>query len=227
MSATPSDLTALAELGPELWGVVGLSLAVSGAAIAIAMVAGVPLGVFLGLQRFRGRNLLVAIVNTGMGLPPVVVGLVVFLLLARSGPLGGLELLYTPTAMVAAQVIIAIPLVTGVTLAAIQGLGDRVRDQILALGASPWQLFWKLVREARLSMAAALAAGFGAAISEVGAVMMVGGNLRGQTRVLTSAIVLETRQGRFAVAIALAVILLVLALGVNWIFTWVQQREAP
>jgi tungstate transport system permease protein len=227
LSATPSDLTALAELGPELWGVVGLSLAVSGAAIAIAMVAGVPLGVFLGLQRFRGRNLLVAIVNTGMGLPPVVVGLVVFLLLARSGPLGGLELLYTPTAMVAAQVIIAIPLVTGVTLAAIQGLGDRVREQILALGASPWQLFWKLVREARLSLAAALAAGFGAAISEVGAVMMVGGNLRGQTRVLTSAIVLETRQGRFAVAIALAAILLALALGVNWIFTWVQQREAP
>ena len=190
------------------------------------MVVGVPLGVWLGIRRFLGRGLLVTLVNTGMGLPPVVVGLFVFLLLARSGPLGGFELLYTPTAMVIAQVIIATPLVIGVTLAAIQGLDERLRLQILSLGASPLQYFWKLVIEARLSLLAALAAGFGSIISEVGAVMMVGGNLRGETRVMTTAIVLETRQGDFSMAIALSLILLLLALLINWLFTWLQQRRA-
>ncbi len=190
------------------------------------MVVGVPLGVWLGIRRFLGRGLLVTLVNTGMGLPPVVVGLFVFLLLARSGPLGSFELLYTPTAMVIAQVIIATPLVIGVTLAAIQGLDERLRLQILSLGASPLQYFWKLVIEARLSLLAALAAGFGSIISEVGAVMMVGGNLRGETRVMTTAIVLETRQGDFSMAIALSLILLLLALLINWLFTWLQQRRA-
>lgn len=188
------------------------------------MLLGVPAGIFLGLHRFAGRQLLVTLVNTGMGLPPVVVGLVVFLLLARAGPLGSLELLYTPTAMILAQVVIAWPLVVGVTLAAIQGLDARLRLQILSLGASPGQLYWKLVREARLSLVAALAAGFGSIISEVGAVMMVGGNIRGETRVMTTAIVLETRQGNFALAIALGVVLLLVTLAVNWLFTWVQQR---
>ena len=196
----------------------------SGVAIVVSMVLGVPVGIFLGLHRLPGRQLLVTLVNTGMGLPPVVVGLVVFLLLARAGPLGSLELLYTPTAMILAQVVIAWPLVVGVTLAAIQGLDARLRLQILSLGASPSQLYWKLVREARLSLVAALAAGFGSIISEVGAVMMVGGNIRGETRVMTTAIVLETRQGNFGLAIALSVVLLLIALGVNWLFTWVQQR---
>ncbi|MEI6509496.1 MAG: ABC transporter permease [bacterium] len=203
-----------------------LSLEVSGVAILFSMVVGVPLGVWLGIRRFLGRGLLVTLVNTGMGLPPVVVGLFVFLLLARSGPLGSFELLYTPTAMVIAQVIIATPLVIGVTLAAIQGLDERLRLQILSLGASPLQYFWKLVIEARLSLLAALAAGFGSIISEVGAVMMVGGNLRGETRVMTTAIVLETRQGDFSMAIALSLILLLLALLINWLFTWLQQRRA-
>lgn len=208
----------------ELAGIVGLSLMVSGAAIVTAMVLGVPTGIYLGLRRFPGRHLLVTLVNTGMGLPPVVVGLVVFLLLARAGVFGGLELLYTPWAMIIAQVIIATPLVVGITLAAVQGLDPRLHLQILSLGASRWQHYWKLVQEARLSLVAALAAGFGSVISEVGAVMMVGGNIRGQTRVMTTAIVLETRQGNFALAVALGVLLLIVAGLINWLFTWVQQR---
>ena len=209
----------------DLAGIVVLTLFVSGAAILVSMLLGVPAGIFLGLHRFWGRSFLVTLVNTGMGLPPVVVGLAVFLLLARSGPLGGLEILYTPWAMVLAQVVIATPLVVGITLAAIQGLDARLHLQILSLGASRRQLYLRLVKEARLSLVAALAAGFGSIISEVGAVMMVGGNIRGQTRVMTTAIVLETRQGEFGTAIALGAVLLALALGVNWLFTWVQQRQ--
>lgn len=212
-------------LDRELLSILWLSLWVSGLAIAISMVVGVPLGVFLGLRRFPGRGLLIALVNSGMGLPPVVVGLFVFILLARSGPLGSLELIYTPPAMVIAQVVLATPLVVGVTMAAIQGLDDRLRLQILSLGASRAQLYVKLVVEARVSLVAALAAGFGAVISEVGAVMMVGGNIQGQTRVMTSAIVLETRQGNFAMAIALSAILLTIALVINGLFTWLQQRR--
>lgn len=218
--------SALGATPGEAVGVVALSLAVSGAAIVLATLLGLPLGVLLGLHRFPGRNLLVTLVNTGMGLPPVVVGLAVFLLLARSGPLGGLDLLYTPTAMVLAQVVIATPLVAGVSLAALQGLDQRLEVQILSLGASRLQLYAKLVSEARLSLLAALAAGFGAIVSEVGAVMMVGGNIRGQTRVMTTAIVLETRQGRFAQAVVLGVALLVLTLLVNWALTALQQRRA-
>lgn len=218
-------MTALLPLQGELAGIVLLSLLVSGAAILVSMALGVPAGIFLGLHRFPGRSLLVTLVNTGMGLPPVVVGLGVFLLLARNGPLGGLDLLYTPWAMVIAQVVIATPLVVGITLAAVQGLDERLHLQILSLGASTAQLYLRLVKEARLSLVAALAAGFGSIISEVGAVMMVGGNIRGQTRVMTTAIVLETRQGEFGNAILLGTVLLALALGVNGLFTWVQQRS--
>jgi tungstate transport system permease protein len=209
----------------ELAGILALSLLVSGTAVAAAMVVGVPAGIFLALRRFPGRRLAVTLVNTGMGLPPVVVGLFVFLLLARSGPFGALELIYTPWAMILAQIIIAMPLVTGITLAAIQGLDDRVHLQILSLGASRLQHHWKLVQEARLSLVAALAAAFGSVISEVGAVMIVGGNIQGQTRVMTTAIVLETRQGDFAAAIVLGVILLLLTMLFNWLFTWIQQRQ--
>ncbi|HNX49126.1 MAG TPA: ABC transporter permease [Thermoanaerobaculaceae bacterium] len=224
MRAPPVDASGNVVMIPDLVEVIGLSLGVSGVAIVISMALGVPAGIFLGLNRFPGRQLLVTLVNTGMGLPPVVVGLAVFLLLARSGPLGGLDLLYTPSAMIVAQVVIAWPLVVGVTLAAVQGLDERLRLQILSLGASRWQLYWKLVQEARLSLVAALAAGFGSIISEVGAVMMVGGNIKGQTRVMTTAIVLETRQGNFRLAVALGVVLLLVALGINWLFTRVQQR---
>lgn len=225
MSTAAGLWDAIAAVAPDLVEVVGLTLLVSGAAIVVAMALGVPLGVLLGLARFPGRNLVVTLVNTGMGLPPVVVGLFVFLALARSGPFGTHELLYTPAAMVVAQVIISLPLVAGVTLAAIQGQSEQLRLQVLSLGASRGQLVWKLIREARLSMVAALAAGFGAIISEVGAVMMVGGNIKGQTRVMTTAIVLETRQGNFMLATALSVVLLVMALLVNWAFTALQQRR--
>ena len=225
MTALLAPLGALLPAPGELFGIVLLSLVVSGVAIVASMLVGVPAGIFLGLHRFPGRSFLVTLVNTGMGLPPVVVGLGVFLLLARSGPLGGLDLLYTPGAMVLAQVVIATPLVVGITLAAIQGLDERLHLQILSLGASRTQLYLKLVKEARLSLVAALAAGFGSIISEVGAVMMVGGNIKGQTRVMTTAIVLETRQGEFASAIVLGVVLLAIALGINWLFTWVQQRK--
>ena len=221
----PSLFQSLLAMRGELLEILATSLLVSGGAVAISMVLGVPLGIWMGLHRFPGRRFLVTLVNTGMGVPPVVVGLLVFLLLARSGPLGDLGLLYSTTAMILAQVIIALPLVAGVTLAAIQALDERLTLQILSLGASRLQLYGKLILEARLSMVAALAAGFGSIISEVGAVMMVGGNLRGETRVMTTAIVLATRQGQFALAIGLSILLLALTLAVNALFTAVQQRK--
>jgi len=201
-----------------------LSLQVSGSAVLISLFLGIPLGTYLALARFPGRNLAVSLVNTGMGLPPVVVGLFVTLLLWRNGPLGILDLLFTPIAMIIAQVIIAAPLVTGLTIAAIQQLNPQLRLQLLALGASRLQLFWLLIREARLPLLAAIMAGFGGVISEVGAVMMVGGNIKGQTRVLTTATVLESRMGHFDLAIALGVILLLLSFFVNWALTWIQQQ---
>ncbi len=209
---------------PEVLGISWLSLRISGAATGLSLLLGIPAGTVLALVRFPGRRLVVALVNTGMALPPVVVGLFVSLLLWRSGPLGGLGLLYTPTAMVFAQLLIALPIVVGLTLAAVQQIPDRFRLQMLALGASRVQLVRVLVREARLPMLAALMAAFGAVISEVGASLMVGGNIRGQTRVLTTATVLETGKGNFDVAIALSVILLALTFLVNWALTWVQQR---
>ncbi|MBI4011826.1 MAG: ABC transporter permease [Candidatus Rokubacteria bacterium] len=210
---------------PEVLGITWLSLQVSAAATGLALLVGMPLGAALALVRFPGRALVVTLVNTGMGLPPVVVGLFVSILLWRSGPLGFLELLYTPAAIVLAQFVIAVPIVTGLTLAAIQQIPEPFRLQMLALGASRGQLVWVLVREARLPMLAALMAGFGAVISEVGASLMVGGNIRGQTRVLTTATVLETSKGNFDVAIALSVILLALTFLVNWALTWLQQRR--
>ena len=210
---------------PEVLGITWLSLQVSAAATGLALLVGMPLGAVLALVRFPGRALVVALVNTGMGLPPVVVGLFVSILLWRSGPLGFLDLLYTPAAIVLAQFVIAVPIVTGLTLAAVQQIPERFRLQMLALGASRGQLVWVLVREARLPMLAALMAGFGAVISEVGASLMVGGNIRGQTRVLTTATVLETSKGNFDVAIALSVILLALTFLVNWALTWLQQRS--
>ena len=210
---------------PEVIRITLLSLQVSGLAVFISLLLGIPLGSLLALVRFPGRNLIISLVNTGMGLPPVVVGLFVTLLLWRSGPLGIFELLYTPTAIVIAQVLIAFPIVTGLTVAAIQQLNPRLRLQLLALGASRTQLFLLLLREARLPLLAALMAGFGGVVSEVGAVMMVGGNIKGQTRVLTTATVMETRMGHFEIAIALGFILLSLIFAVNWVLTWIQQSE--
>lgn len=200
------------------------SLLVSGVATALSLVAGTPLGMVLALRSFRGRGVLLALVNTGMGLPPVVVGLLVALVLWRRGPLGALGLLYTPAAMALAQALLSLPLVVGLTAAAIQSLHPRLRLQILALGASRLQLAWLLVREGRLLLMAAVIAGFGAAISEVGASLQVGGNIKGETRVLTTAIVLETSKGNFDLALALGMILLALVFAVTFLFTLIQQR---
>jgi len=212
---------------PEVMRVTLLSIEVSGAATIISLLIGVPLGTALALSRFPGRQLVVSLVNTGMGMPPVVVGLFVTIMLWRNGPLGILHLLYTPAAMVIAQTVIAAPMVTGVTLAAMGSLNPKLRLQILALGATRWQMLWLLMREARLPLLAAVMAGFGAVISEVGASMMVGGNIYGQTRVLTTATVMESSKGNFDVAIALGLILLLLVWGVNLVLTYAQQRQRP
>lgn len=209
---------------PELWRITWLTLRVSGTATLISVLLGVPVGVLLALTRFRGRSFLVSLINTGMGLPPVVAGLMVSILLWRYGPLGELRLMYTPTAIVIAQCVIAAPLVTGFTLAGIQQLNPKLQYQILALGASRWQLFWLLIREARLSILAAVMAGFGGVISEVGASMMVGGNILGQTRVLTTATVMEVGKGHYDIAMALSILLLILVWAVTYALTWLQQR---
>jgi tungstate transport system permease protein len=211
----------------EVVGIALLSLRVSGMATGVSLLVGIPLGTLIALSRFPGRSFVISLINTGMGLPPVVVGLFVSILLWRSGPLGFFDLLYTPTAMVIAQLIIAAPIVTGLTLAAVQQIPAQFRLQMLALGASRIQLLWVLLREARLPMLAAVMAGFGGVISEVGASMMVGGNIRGQTRVLTTATVLETGKGNFDLAIALSLLLLVITFLVNWALTGIQQRQRP
>jgi tungstate transport system permease protein len=212
---------------PEVWRITLLSLQVSGSATLLSLLAGIPLGTMLALARFPGRALAISVVNTGMGLPPVVVGLFVTVILWRNGVLGALEVLYTPAAMALAQFIIAAPIVTGLTLAAIQQVPEQFRLQMLGLGASQAQMVWTLLREARLPMLAAVMAGFGGVISEVGASMMVGGNIKGSTRVLTTATVLETGKGNFDVAIALSAILLLITFLVNWALTWIQQRARP
>jgi len=211
---------------PEVWQITLLSLEIAGLSTLISLLIGLPLGTWLALGKFHGRSIMMSIVNTGMGLPPVVVGLFVALMLWRSGPLGDLNLIYTPAAMVIAQVIISFPVVTGLTAAALQALDPRLRLQLLGLGASTSQMIWMLWREARLPLLAALMAAFGAVISEVGASMMVGGNIRGQTRVLTTAIVLETSKGNFNTAIALGILLLLITFLVNWALTVIQQRGA-
>jgi tungstate transport system permease protein len=211
---------------PEVWSILGFSLKVSGSATALALLLGIPAGAALALSRFPGRSIVVAGVNAGMGLPPVVVGLFVSIVLWRSGPLGWLEMLYTPAAIVVAQAVIAAPIVTGITLAAVQNVPAAFRLQLLALGASRVQMVRVVLREARLPMLAAIMAGFGAVISEIGASMMVGGNIKGQTRTLTTAMVLETGKGNFELAIALAVLLLLLLFVVNWLLTRIQQARA-
>jgi tungstate transport system permease protein len=209
----------------EVWAITWLSLKISATATFVALMLGMPFGIVLALARFPGRSVIIALVNTGMGLPPVVVGLFVSLFLWRSGPLGFLDLIYSATAMVIAQVVIALPIVAGLTLASFQNLNPKLSLQILGAGASQPQLLWLLCKEARLPLLAGVMAGFGGVISEVGASMMVGGNIRGQTRVLTTATVLETGKGNFDVAIALSVILLALTFAINFFLTRIQQRE--
>ena len=219
--------TLLATLDREVLAIAWLSLKVSGLATLISLVLGISGGMFLALTDFPGKRLLVTLVNTGMGLPPVVAGLFVTILLWRNGPLGFLEILYTPSAMIVAQAVIATPIVMGITLASIQNLPPNLRLQILALGATRSQLVWLLVKESRLPLLAGVMAGFGGVISEVGASIMVGGNIKGYTRVLTTATVMETSRGNFDVAISLSLILLLLCFAINYLLTRIQQRERP
>ncbi|MFL5759434.1 MAG: ABC transporter permease [Thermomicrobiales bacterium] len=209
----------------DVWTIIGLSLRVSLTATAISLIVGVPIGSALALSRFPGRALVVGLVHTGMGLPPVTVGVILSLLLFRNGPLGDLRLLYTPTAMILAQAAIAVPIVIGLTIASLQSLDPRLRLQLMTLGASRTQAVWWLLREARLPILAAVMAGFGAVISEVGAAMMVGGNIKGETRVLTTATVLEVGRGHYDVAVALSIVLLVMTYAVNLALTTIQQRQ--
>lgn len=211
---------------PEIWNITTLSLQVSTIATLLSLIIGLPFGTWLALGKFRGRSFILSIVNTGMALPPVVVGLVVAMSLWRSGPFGDLRLIYTPWAIVIAQTVIAAPVVTGLTAAALESLDARLQQQLLGLGASRLQMIWYLWREARLPLLAALMAGFGSVISEVGASMMVGGNIKGQTRVLTTAIVLETSKGEFDNALALSALLLILTYLINLALTSIQQRGA-
>ncbi len=217
----------LISFDPEVMGITLLSLQVSGTATFISLLIGISIGTMVALTEFPGRRFVVSLINTGMGLPPVVIGLFVTIFLWRNGPLGFLGVLYTPTAMIIAQTIIATPIVMGITLAAIQALPKNLRLQILSLGATRLQMVWILVKEARLPLLAGVMAGFGGVISEVGASIMVGGNIKGYSRVLTTATVMETSRGNFDIAIALGVILLLLAYFINLVLTHVQQRERP
>jgi tungstate transport system permease protein len=209
----------------ELSAIVLRTLLVSGVATFAALLAGIPLGYALARSRFRGRTVVLGALNTGMGMPPVVVGLVVWLLLVRSGPLGSAGLIYTKWAMMLAQFIIATPLIAGVTAAAIQSLPAEIPDLLKVLGAGRLRRLWLLCREARLGLLAAIMAAFGAVVSEVGASMTVGGNLRGETRVLTTAIVTVTSRGETATALALGLILLSLAFTITLVLTFIQQRR--
>lgn len=214
------------DLLSQLLPIVLLSVAISGVALAIATVIGLPLGAVLALHPVPGKRFFTLLIYTGMGLPPVVVGLFVYLLLSRSGPLGWLGWLFTPPAMITAQVIIALPMVAGLAMTAVEGLDPGLRLQMRSLGASPNQVMWTLLSEARGGVLSAIVAAFGSIISEVGAVMLVGGNIEGQTRVLTTAIVLETRQGEFTLALALGAVLLSLTFIINsWLVRAGQRRE--
>jgi tungstate transport system permease protein len=207
-------------MASDLVEIISLSLKVSGIALLFATLTGVPVGALIGLNRYRGRRLTAALLYTGMGFPPVVIGLFVYLLLSRNGLLGPLNLpfvpkLFTPGAMVLAQTIIAFPLVAGFTMAAVMGVDPALRQQVLSVGATKRQAAWTVLVEARVGVIVAIVAGFGSIISEVGAVMLVGGNIEGRTRVLTTAIVLETRQGDFDMAVALGAVLLAITFLAN------------
>ena len=210
---------------PEVLRITLLTLQVSGTATLISLIIGIPFGTVLALKRFPGRDFLMSIVNTGMGMPPVVAGLWISILLWRSGPLGSLNLIYTPTAIIIAQAVIASPIVVGLTSAAISQVDPKLGLQIKALGATKLQYLWFLLKEARFSLLAAVIAGFGAVVSEVGASMMVGGNVKGLSRVLTTATVMEVSKGNFDVAIALSAILVLVSYLTTLWLTVLQQKR--
>ncbi|MFO7537947.1 MAG: ABC transporter permease [Chloroflexota bacterium] len=217
LQAFENALRLLLEFDAGLREIVWLTLQVTGTALLLASLLGIPIGVLFGLrQKIPAKGCLLPLIYTGMGLPPVVAGLMVYMLLSNQGPMGSLRWLFTPTAMVLAQTLIALPLVVGLTITAVQSVNPQLRLQIEALGATPWQMAWTILLEARLGVLAAVLAAFGRIIAEVGAVMLVGGNIETQTRVMTTAIVLETRRGNFALALALGLILLGMAFVLNF-----------
>ncbi|MDF5729951.1 MAG: ABC transporter permease [Rhizonema sp. PD38] len=207
----------------DVFQVMTMTLFVSFAATAISVLLGLPLGLWLALVDFPGKQILTSLINFGMGLPPVVIGLFVSLFFWRSGPLGNFDLMYTPTAMIVAEAIIAFPIVAGLSFAAIISINPKLSWRLLSMGATQWQVNWLLIKEARLGLMAAVIAGFGRVISEVGASMMVGGNIKGQTRVLTTAIVLEVEKGNYDVAIAIAYILLIITYTIIVLLTILQH----
>jgi len=215
----------LLRLDPEVFGIMFLSLRVSGTAVFLAALLAIPLGAFIALREFKGNHLIINIIYTLMGLPPVVAGLFVYLLLSSSGPLAPLSLLFTPTAMIFAQFIMAVPIVMGITISAVKAVPKDVVDTAISLGANRRQLVLVILSETRIGLIAAIITSFGAAISEVGAIMLVGGNIRFFTRVLTGSVVLYTRMGEYGMAIALGVILLILAFIINSVLTYIQMRD--
>ena len=210
---------------PETYKVAALTIYISGLATIISLLVGIPLGIALALGKFFGRRMIVSLINTGMGMPPVVVGLWISIFLWRYGPLGFLHMMYTPGAIIIAQTFIAAPIITGFTIAAVSQVNPKLRLQILALGASRWQYVWSILKEAKMGLLAAVIAGFGSIISEVGASMMVGGNIKGYTRVLTTATSMEVSKGNFAAAVALSIFLMLLVYGVTLFLTLIQQWE--
>ncbi|MHA1340883.1 MAG: ABC transporter permease [Promethearchaeota archaeon] len=207
---------------PELWNIIFLSLRVSGTAVLFASFFALPLGSYIGISQFKGKKFISNLINTFMGFPPVVMGLILYLLLSKSGPLGSLNLLYTSVAMILAQLFLAFPIILGTTKAAIETLSTDIKETILSFGANRYQFWWRCIIEARKSIIAGILVAFGQAISEVGAVMIVGGNIRWQTRVFTTAIVLNTRMGEFGMAIALGIVLLIISFAINYIMTHLQ-----
>lgn len=210
----------------QFLAILQLSLLVSGTAVALSAGLGIPLGLWLGLKRFAGKRLVTALVYTGMALPPVVVGLLFYLLLSRSGPLGRLEWLYTPQAMILVQTILGLPFVVGIVMGAVSAVSPELPWQLRALGASEGQVRWELIREVRPAMLLAIATALGRSLSEVGAVWLVGGNIEGHTRVFTTAIVLETGMGNFGLALALGAVLVAIALTLNLVILQYQPRAA-
>jgi tungstate transport system permease protein len=209
----------------EIYAITWLTLKVCLISILISTLIGLPLGILLGLTRFRGRKILLLLINIGLGLPPVVAGLWITMFLWRSGPLGELSMLYTPTAIVMAQILVSLPIVTSLTCSAFQQINDKMLLQIKALGATKLQTFVILIKQTKIAILAAIMAGFGRVIAEVGAAMMVGGNIQGDTRILTTTIVMEVSKGNFDIALALSFILLTVALFITAALTLLQQRR--
>lgn len=226
LQALDSAVRLLWQMDPALREIIAMTLRVTGSALLLATLLGLPLGLALGLRRnLPGRGCVLPMIYTGMGVPPVLAGLVVYLLLSNQGPLGNWRWLFTPAAMITAQTLIALPLVVGLTIASVQAVNPLTHLQVRALGATRRQLAWTILLEARVGVLAAIVAAFGRIVAEVGAVMLVGGNIEGQTRVLTTAIVLETRRGNFALAVALGIILMAIAFALNFTLYHMERRS--